>query len=298
MDQPKIERVLKLMMILTDNLKYSVDELADKLEVTSRTIYRYLDTFENAGFLVERGVFPRLKKESKYFKNISQLVHFTEEEACIINKVIDDLDDNNRIKNNLKQKLANSYNFKFMPKTVVHKGNAQKVRNLNEAMEKRVQVVLKNYESHGSGVSDRLVEPFDFSVNYLDVWCYEIKSAKCKMFKLSRIQSVEIVQNPWQYEDSHRDFVTDIFRMQIADNRVRVKLKLGMLAHSLLLEEFPLGERDIKQIDENNWLLDTEISNFKGILRFYFGLADDIEIVEGEEFKTAVKDYTSKYLSI
>ena len=70
MDQPKIERVLKLMMILTDNLKYSVDELADKLEVTSRTIYRYLDTFENAGFLVERGVFPRLKKESKYFKNI------------------------------------------------------------------------------------------------------------------------------------------------------------------------------------------------------------------------------------
>ena len=44
MDQPKIERVLRLMMMLTSNNRYTIEELGEKLETSPRTIYRYLDT--------------------------------------------------------------------------------------------------------------------------------------------------------------------------------------------------------------------------------------------------------------
>lgn len=53
-DQTKIERILRMMKMLTTNVNYSIDDIADKLELTQRTVYRYLDTLENAGFVLQR----------------------------------------------------------------------------------------------------------------------------------------------------------------------------------------------------------------------------------------------------
>ena len=54
MDQPKIERLLRLMKMLTGSMTYTVDELADRLDMSVRTIYRYIDTFREAGFVVKK----------------------------------------------------------------------------------------------------------------------------------------------------------------------------------------------------------------------------------------------------
>lgn len=85
MDLQKFERQLRLMMLLTQNTRYTVQDLAEQLEMTTRSIYRYLDAFKMAGFVVEKkGNCYRLDKSSPYFKNISELVHFTEEEALLL----------------------------------------------------------------------------------------------------------------------------------------------------------------------------------------------------------------------
>ena len=39
MDQPKIERVLRLMTLMSGSVEYTVDELADKVETSNRSIY-------------------------------------------------------------------------------------------------------------------------------------------------------------------------------------------------------------------------------------------------------------------
>ena len=49
MDQPRIERMLRLMRYMSGNINYSVEELAEKLDMSERTIYRYIDTFRGAG---------------------------------------------------------------------------------------------------------------------------------------------------------------------------------------------------------------------------------------------------------
>ena len=98
MDQPKIERLLRLMKLLTANTEYTVDDLAERLGMSRRTVYRYIDTFRDAGFVVRKsGACIRLDKESPHFREISQLVHFTEEEAVILRRAIESIDHTNLV---------------------------------------------------------------------------------------------------------------------------------------------------------------------------------------------------------
>ena len=44
------------MKLLSGNVNYSVPELSDKLGMSVRTIYRYIDTFKAAGFAVAKRI--------------------------------------------------------------------------------------------------------------------------------------------------------------------------------------------------------------------------------------------------
>ena len=286
MEQPKIERLLRLMKLMTGNVNYTVNDLAERIGTTYRSVYRYIDTFKDAGFVVQNlggGVY-KLGKESRHFKDISQRVHFTDEEAHIVNQLIEALDDTNMLKQNLRRKLTSIYDCTSMAQSIVRGRNAQNVHALLEAMTHRRQVVLRDYASSNTGVvRDRVVEPFGFTTNYVQVWCYEVDSGLNKIFKTSRIGSVDILDDTWQHAESHEEGYIDIFRMTGFEQH-RVCIRLGMMAHNLLLEEYPLAERDIIQ-QGDSWMLDTKVCNYRGVGRFVLGLMDDVEVLENEEFK-------------
>ena len=290
MDQPKIERVLRLMKMMTGNVNYTVEDLAERLETSPRSIYRYIETFKDAGFVVQKvdgGVY-RLGKESKYFKSISQLIHFTDEEAHIVNQLIEALDDTNMLKQNLRKKLTSVYNCTSMANSIVKGKNAININHIIEAIEGKRQVVLKNYASSHTGIiRDRLVEPFGFTTNYIQIWCYEPESGMNKLFNTARVGSVEVLQQEWQHTTEHREGYIDVFRMMGFEQK-RVQLKVGVMARNLMTEEYPLSERDMTQIDDNHWLLDTQVCSYIGISRFVLGLMSDIEIVDSPEFEQYV----------
>lgn len=293
MDQPKIERMLRLMMLLTANNRYTVEELSSKLDTSIRTIYRYIDTFKEAGFLINKsGDYFRIDKRSKYFKDISQLVHFTEEEAYILNSAIESIDPTNTIKQNLKAKLASVYDFKMLAECVVKGENARNVNSIIEAIENKKQIILLNYTSaHSKNVSDRLVEPLSFTTNYIQVWAYEVSSGKNKLFKLSRIGSVEVLEKDWEFESEHKEGLMDLFRINSFE-QIPVKLKLGLRAASLLVEEYPLGEKYLSPDPDSpaHYILETNICGYEGVGRFVLGLLDDIEILEGDGLKDFLKE--------
>ena len=291
MEQPKIERLLRLMKLMTGNVNYTINDLAERLDTSYRSIYRYIESFKDAGFVVQKldGRVYKLSKESPHFKDISQLVHFTDEEAHIVNQLIEGLDDTNMLKQNLRKKLCSVYNCTSMASSVVHGANASNVNRLVDAIEHRSQVVLHGYaSSHTGNRSDRVVEPFGFTTNYVQVWCYEPESSMNKLFKTSRIASVEVLDREWEYADKHHEGYIDIFRMTGFD-QYRVRLKLGMLSRNLLIEEYPLAERDIMELDNSSWMLDTKVCNYRGIGRFVMGLMDDITIVDSPEFAEYIK---------
>jgi predicted DNA-binding transcriptional regulator YafY len=298
MDQPKIERVLRLMKMMTSGNRYTVEELAERLDTSYRSIYRYIDTFKEVGFVVhkEEGAVYRLGKESPYFKDISQLIHFTDEEAHIVNQLIGALDDTNTLKQNLRRKLSSVYNCTSLANSIVKGKNAENVNHIIEAIEEHKQVILHDYSSsHTGSKRNREVEPIAFTTNYVQIWCYDLSDGKTKIFNTARIGSVEILDTEWQHEAEHRCGQIDIFR-NTGFEQMRVRLRLGVMSHNLLIEEYPLSERDLTQVDDTHWLLDTEVCNYAGIGRFVMGLIEDIEVVDSPDFVEYLRN-KSNYLS-
>ena len=295
MDQPKLERLLRLMKMLTANTEYTIDDLAERLMMSRRTVYRYIDTFREAGFVIKKsGEHIRLDKESPHFKDISQLIHFTEEEAVILKSAIENIDDDNLLKQNLKRKLYSVYDNRTLADTIVKGRLSGIVHNLVGAIAEKRQVVLQAYRSaRGAAVRDRRVEPFAFTTNYVQVWCFDPEDGTSKLFKTARIGSVEVTDTPWEHAADHAEGFIDVFRMH-GEQRTRVRLELGMLACNLLCEEYPLAERDIRPLRRGRWLLDTEVAGMAGVGRFVVGLLDDIRIVDSPELTDYLREYLRK----
>ncbi len=292
MDQPKIQRLLRLMKMLTANYDLTVDQIADRLDISRRSVYRYIDTFRSAGFIIKKtDDIIKLDKSSPYFKDISELIHFTEEEAFILKSAIESIDETNLIKQNLKKKLYTVYDYKILAETIVSEKNTSNVHNLVEAISDKKQVILYNYASANShSIRNRLVEPFAFTTNYIQLWCFDPESQSNKLFKLARIGKVEIQPKQWQSEDLHKEGFIDIFRMN-SPEVFPVQLKLSVRAANLLLEEYPLSAKYIKPFDDEHWLLQTNVCSFEGIGRFVLGLMDEIEILQPFAFVDYIKHH-------
>ena len=297
MDQPKLERLLRLMKLLTANTTYNVDQLAERLDMSRRTVYRYIDTFREAGFVIKKsGDCIRLDKESPHFRDISQLVHFTEEEAVILKSAIENIDDTNLLKQNLKRKLYSVYDNRTLADTVVRGKNAPNIRRLVEAIEEQRQVILHGYQSaHGGEVRDRRVEPFAFTTNYVQVWCFDTEDGANKLFKTARIGEVELTAQAWEHASEHREGFIDAFRIH-GEVRHRVRIEMGLLAYNLLCEEYPLAERDVRPLGHGRWMLDTEVASMAGVGRFVVGLLDDIRIVDSPELTEYIRAYIAENL--
>ena len=293
MDQPKLERLLRLMKLLTANNYLNVEEIAARLSITTRSVYRYIDTFRSAGFVIKRknGCI-RLDKSSPYFQEISELIHFTEEEAYILKSAIESIDENNILKQNLKKKLYTVYDYKILAETIVHSRLSRNVHQLVKAMENQQTVILKKYaSSHGNDIRDRKVEAFAFTTNYEQVWCYCLEDREVKLFRVSRIGAVEMLPVLWQHKVEHVEGFIDIFRMH-SNRKLPILLKLGLRATSLLEEEFPLAAPQLQKLPDNQWLLKTEVCSYEGVGRFVLGLPGEIEIIESPDFL----DYISMQL--
>ena len=116
-----------------------------------------------------------------------------------------------------------------------------------------------------------------------EVRCYEPASGMNKTFKIARIQQVELLSENWQHEADHRKMFTDLF-MFSGEERLPVQLRMGTLAHNLMLEEYPLSSNHFTQEDDKHWLLTLDVCSYAGIGRFVLGLFEDIEVLGSPEF--------------
>lgn len=285
MELEKFARQLRLMVLLTQNHTLTVEDISERLQISRRSIYRYIDAFKAMGFVVKKnGPRYRIDHTSPFFQNIASEIQFSEAEALTITQVLNSVYDNSPQVRHLREKLANLYDTDVLARHGVDNRLAQNINQLFTAIREERVVMLRDYRSVSSGkVSNRIVEPYLFVNENSEVRCFELSTGLNKTFKVTRIESVKMLPLLWSHKSEHAPFFNDLFGFT-GGQRVPVSLLLGPLATNLLLEEFPDAQRQLVQQPDGRNRLDTEVCSFIGIGRFVLGLYEDITVVDSPEF--------------
>ena len=297
MDHGRILRLLNLMKLLSSNVDYTIRELMDRLAISRRSIFRYLDTLRIAGFAVaKKGTnIHKLLSMPKEGINLSTLIHFSEEEAYLLHNLIGALTSDCQVAINLENKLAAMFDATSVTEIIGNKIAGENIMRLRQAIDEKKQVTLVRYESGNTmSISDRLVEPIKFSSNYRDVYAYEVSTGMTKVFKISRIGLVDISLADWQHEDKHEKIETDCFRMAGKED-IPVTLKMTLKAKNLLIEEYPLASKYISY-DGKDWWFKGNVKDLAGVGRFVIGLADQMDIINSPALVNYLKIFTERNL--
>ena len=297
MEQTKIVKMLRLMKMLTGNVSRTIDQVAKEMGITPRTVYRYIDDIREAGFVVNKlyGNVYAMGKVSRGLTDFKKLIYFTDEEAYLAAKMIEGIDNNNALKRDLQRKLASVYDCTSIANYIDNPANAANIEALSDAIKHKKQVVLKGYASaHSDETRDRVVEPFSFTSNMIDVWAYDVEKQDSRVYKVMRIHEVEVTDTEWAFADKHEVKKPDVFRMTGA-LKEPIVLELNTRAKSLLVEEYPLSERDLRR-EDGKWILTTTIHSVEGAGRFVIGLAGDIKVVKGKKLLDYIRKYDKKYI--
>lgn len=285
-DLPQLERLLRMITSLSGVKKFTVQEITERFNISRRTFYRDRQTLLNAGFAFENdGGLYWIEKIDSPFKELHDLPYFTEEEAWIMRRAIHSIDENNLLKTNLVRKLYSLYKFGKVADIIVKREKSAVISNLAKAIKCRKQIVLHEYHSsHSSTIQDRLVEPFDFTSNFISVWAFDVNSRSNKVFKTSRITKATLTGEPFHYASRHKSQPLDVFRISGSKQTI-VKLALSMRAYNLMIEEYPLAEKYITRPDDARWLFEAPVSGFEGVGRFVLGLCGEVEVISPDALK-------------
>jgi proteasome accessory factor C len=298
MDCPKTETILRMLVLLSGGNRYTVPELSRHFSRTERTVYRDLDTIENAGFVIDRaqGRYS-LNLCPEQTKKLQRLLHFSEEEAYILYRALEMVKGGTSVNDQLVRKLNALYDFRALS-NLARKPEMEIVHTLHEAVRSNKQVNLHSYRSsHSETIADRIVEPFEFLPEYAAVWCFDLLDQTCKQFKISRIGEVSVLNSHWQNQTFHRVPFTDAFRMSAPQALATVEAELSLKAANLLREEYPLAEKYLSDLGVSGtlrYLLTIPVADFHGIGRFALGLPGEVKVLGPEELKDFLRKAQKK----
>lgn len=295
MRHDKLDKELQLIMLLTENHSYSVEQICDKLEMSRRNLYYYLEFLKEAGFRMEKhGRCWSIDRSSPFFGRLIERISFTEEEAIIIRRMLDKAERTNAVIETIKRKIDKFYDFDILADDTVSEKAAHNISALHEAIKYERQVVLRGYSSpHSNTKRDRLVEPFMLMDGNREVRCFEPASGLNKTFKVVRMDDVEPLADTWSFKDKHMQMFTDAFLFS-GNKTMTIDMVLGQLSYNILAEEYPKAATHVKQLDKSHWSLQLDVCSYIGVGRFVLGLFDDIEVKGDEGFK----EYLKKKLTV
>ncbi len=276
-DQQKLLRVFRLIQLLSQPPYRTVKRLADLLEITPRTVYRYISLLEELGYQIDK------KERDRYFLHVEfgqkdQMIDT--EEAGFLQDLLWQAPSGHPIRDRLLHKLNRQFTLAPLAQSLSKFAVYEHIRSLSLAMESGLRVLLHNYYAPSSDtLSSRQVEPVEFMQGYTYLWAYDLDKGAYRQFKLDRIGEVEILTERIRTE--HESHALDIFGWT-GPQWLPVKLKLSRYAHNLLLEELPEARPFVRTF-KGQAIFEGMVRDWRGIGRFILGLPGEVEVLDPQE---------------
>ena len=174
MRHDKLQRELDLILLMTENKNYTAAQLCSRLGISLRNLYYYLDFLRYSGFkLIKTGNYYRIDRHSPFFRKLHESIDFTEQEAVLLRRLVNGSGENNVLVESIRHKLDKFYDLQILTDISANKRVSQNIDRLYEAIKFKQMVKICRYSSpHSQTVTDRIVEPFAFMNDNMDVRCY------------------------------------------------------------------------------------------------------------------------------
>jgi len=287
----KAFRLLRLLLFLLGSYPKRKKECTDFLQIKDSSFYNYCNELKFIGFdLRQKDGSYWVECDGRSNQMLANLLHFTEEEAYILAKSIDNIEGHTITARRLKEKLVSFLNQDKALEAYLQKEKSEIVKILNKAIKEKRQILIVNYSSGNSqSIRNRMVEPFEFKEDFTLIWAFDTELCENRQFKICRMGDVELTDFEWKNERDHRSLPVDVFRNTGELTKV-VEFELNVRARNLLAEEYPLSQNAIKETSKNRYLFKTSVAKYEGPGRFVLGIADDIKLVGDEGFLRYLKE--------
>lgn len=253
-----VDKLFQMYMELLTHKKLTAAFLAKKLEVSTRTIYRYVDalSLSNVPIRADKGTNGgiMLCEESKLYANT-----LTKQEFNTVLTALDNLENTGgkldtvgRIKQKIAslEKLSKNDSFSLANRNIVvensYHANSKKIESKIRALDKAIDkifIVKIKYHDRSGIVTERDIEPYSFVVKdgewYIYAWC--LLRNEQRLFKLTRITHIMTdertfvkrnVSKDWKlFYDTSADTVDIVIKVN-EESRYDVEEWLGIEAFS------------------------------------------------------------------
>jgi len=294
-EQRKILRIFKLISLLKGVRRRRPKELADILEISKRTAYRYFVLLEELGFVIDvdfEGCYFIPTEEGEEYK-----FTFNSEESLLIRQSIKSLSASHNLSEHILKKLHMMSEQAQIGENILNASNGLKIEKLSKAIQDKIQVKLLNYSSLNSNTdSTRFFEPITFTTNYTGVIGVDVQKApdEARIFNINRIGQVELLQKQQKFASEIEVQPIDAFGYK-GEKLFDVELKLQRKAYSQLIQFYPQTKPLIKgKTDDYIFIGKVYFSEY--LLRFLLAFPDEVHILKPQALKDEFANFKQSLL--
>ena len=291
----KDNRLFRILYYILEKEKVTANELADKFEVSVRTIYRDIDSISSVGvpIFTTQGKGGGIKIDNEFILNKS--LFDTNEKEQIIAALQGLEKTNEAYKSELITKLSALFKIKnsnWIEIDFTSWGSNNTYQDLFNTL--KIAIINKNiisfsYNSSKAEKINRKVKPIRLLFKEQDWYLYGFCLLRndFRYFKLSRIKDLEVLAI--NYEDN---FENVVLKKELKyENIVNIKLKFDKSVAFRVYDEF---NEAIVEDEKANLYVEIKIPNNYKLYNYIFSFGANVEILEPKEIRNQLKNMINK----
>lgn len=297
----KDNRLFRILYYILEKEKVTANELADKFEVSVRTIYRDIDSISSVGvpIFTTQGKGGGIKIDNEFILNKS-LFDANEKEQIIA--ALQGLEKTNEAyKSELITKLSALFKIKnsnWIEIDFTSWGSNNTYQDLFNALKTTIinkNIISFSYNSSKAEKINRKVKPIRLLFKEQDWYLYAFCLLRndFRYFKLPRMKDLEVLAI--NYEDN---FENAVLKKELKyENIVNIKLKFDKSVAFRVYDEF---NEAIEEDEKGNLYVEIKIPNNYKLYNYIFSFGSNVEILEPKEirnqFKNMINEIAKKYI--
>lgn len=285
----KIDRLIGILSILLQKDKITSQELANKFEVSRRTILRDVDALSMAGIPIrsEQGQGGGISIMEGY--RVDRTVLSSEDMKAILTGLqsLDSVSGTNRYRQLMEKiSLDDAAAVNVDNHIIIDLSNwdksavSDKIELIKAAMEQNKKVAFRYFSQKGEG--QRVIEPYHLVFQWSDwyVWGYCTQREDYRMFKLTRMTELILTD-----EKNTERIVPEYICKKLWDNTggIAVVVKFDASVRWRIIDEF--GVDSLKYNENGDIMVTITWSNIPALYQYVLSFGDKAEIMEPMEYR-------------